>query len=209
MQSTRFLWDYQPSQDHRSSSTTEQIAASSPPQKGLPSTLEAAPGVVQLVQTRRLSPIKNSLATTRDTHLLTQKTYSPSYGSMSNLHKQQKVHNHPPVNNHLNSLKFSTSPSRSQTSNYHQLHPHQPMHQLKSLWHHSPKKTLISASLSPSQHTNPNSQLPTDPFVSTSPLLNLSVGRQRTSDASSNVSSPTSSPPTTPDSAMKQRSPSL
>ncbi|EED84991.1 predicted protein [Postia placenta Mad-698-R] len=45
-QSTWFLWDYQPSQDHRSSSTTEQIAASSPPQKGPPSTLEAAPGVV-------------------------------------------------------------------------------------------------------------------------------------------------------------------
>ncbi|EED85093.1 predicted protein [Postia placenta Mad-698-R] len=47
MQSTQFLWDYQPSQDHRSSSTTEQIAASSPPQKGLPSTLEAAPESVQ------------------------------------------------------------------------------------------------------------------------------------------------------------------
>ncbi|EED85306.1 predicted protein [Postia placenta Mad-698-R] len=40
MQSTQFLWDYQPSQDHCSFSTTEQIAASSPPQKGLPSTLE-------------------------------------------------------------------------------------------------------------------------------------------------------------------------
>ncbi|EED82223.1 predicted protein [Postia placenta Mad-698-R] len=48
MQSTGFLWDYQPSQDHHSSSMTEQTAASSPPQKGLPSTLEAAPGVVQL-----------------------------------------------------------------------------------------------------------------------------------------------------------------
>ncbi|EED85495.1 predicted protein [Postia placenta Mad-698-R] len=105
--STRFLWDYQPSQDHRSSSTTEQITASSPPQKELPSTLEAAPGVVQPVQTRRSSPIKNSLATTRDTHPLTQKTYSPPYGSTSNLHKQQKAYSHPSTNNHSNSLKFT------------------------------------------------------------------------------------------------------
>ncbi|EED81746.1 predicted protein [Postia placenta Mad-698-R] len=86
---------------------TEQIAASSPPQKELPSTLEAAPGVVQPVQTRRSSPIKNSLATTRDTHPLTQKTYSPPYGSMSNLHKQQKACSHPSTNNHSNSLKFT------------------------------------------------------------------------------------------------------
>ncbi|OSX59693.1 hypothetical protein POSPLADRAFT_1149799, partial [Postia placenta MAD-698-R-SB12] len=105
--STQFLWDYQPSQDHRSSSTTEQIAASSPPQKELPSTLEAAPGVVQQVQTRRSSPIKNSLATTRDTHPLTQKMYSPPYGSTSNLHKQQKACSHPSTNNHSNSLKFN------------------------------------------------------------------------------------------------------
>ncbi|OSX63631.1 hypothetical protein POSPLADRAFT_1055690 [Postia placenta MAD-698-R-SB12] len=90
MQSTQFLWDYQPSQDHRSSSTTEQIVASSPPQRGLPYTLEAAPGVVLPVQIHRSLPIKNLLATIRDTHLLTQKTYSPSYGSASNLHKQQK-----------------------------------------------------------------------------------------------------------------------
>ncbi|EED79849.1 predicted protein [Postia placenta Mad-698-R] len=46
-QSTRFLWDYQPSQYHLSSSTTEQTAALSPPRKGLPSTLEAAPGAMQ------------------------------------------------------------------------------------------------------------------------------------------------------------------
>lgn len=164
---------------------------------------------MQPVQTRRSSPIKNSLATTRDTHLLTQKTYSPSYESTSNLHKQQKARNHPPANNHSNSLKFSTSPSRSQTSNYHQLHPHQPTHRLKSLWQHSLKKTLISASLLPSQHTNPSSQQPTDPFVSTSLLPNPSAERQRTSDASSNASSPTLLPPTTPDSAMKQKSPSL
>ncbi|OSX60635.1 hypothetical protein POSPLADRAFT_1058805 [Postia placenta MAD-698-R-SB12] len=89
---------------------TEQITASSPPQKGLPYTLEEAPGVVQPVQTHRLLPIKNSLATTRDTHLLTQKTYSPSYGSTLNLHKQQKARNHPPANNHLNSLKFIEVP---------------------------------------------------------------------------------------------------
>ncbi|OSX67123.1 hypothetical protein POSPLADRAFT_1128729, partial [Postia placenta MAD-698-R-SB12] len=105
--STQFLWDYQPSQDHRSSCTTEQIAALSPPQKELPSTLEAAPGVVQPVQTRRSSPIKNSLATTRDTHPLTQKMYSPPYGSTSNLHKQQKACSHPSTNNHSNSLKFN------------------------------------------------------------------------------------------------------
>ncbi|EED79494.1 predicted protein [Postia placenta Mad-698-R] len=86
---------------------TKQIAASSPPQKGLPYTLEEAPGVVQPVQTRRSLPIKNSLATTRDTHLLTQKTYSPSYGSTSNLYKQQKARSHPSTNNHLNSLKFT------------------------------------------------------------------------------------------------------
>ncbi|EED85176.1 predicted protein [Postia placenta Mad-698-R] len=86
---------------------TEQIAASSPPQKGLPSTLEAAPGVVQPVQTRRSLPIKNSLATTRDTHPLTQKTYSPSYRSTSNLYKQQKARSHPSTNNHSNSLKFT------------------------------------------------------------------------------------------------------
>ncbi|EED77392.1 predicted protein [Postia placenta Mad-698-R] len=107
MQSTQFLWDYQPSQDHRSSSTTEQIVASSPPQRGLPYTLEAAPGVVLPVQIHRSLPIKNLLATIRDTHLLTQKTYSPSYGSASNLHKQQKVCSHPSMNNHSNSLKFT------------------------------------------------------------------------------------------------------
>ncbi|EED83012.1 predicted protein [Postia placenta Mad-698-R] len=86
---------------------TEQITALSPPQKGLPSTLKAAPGVVQPVQTRRSLPIKNLLTTTRDTHLLTQKTYSPSYESTSNPYKQQKAHSHPPANNHLNSLKFT------------------------------------------------------------------------------------------------------
>ncbi|OSX59385.1 hypothetical protein POSPLADRAFT_1108938, partial [Postia placenta MAD-698-R-SB12] len=106
-QSTQFLWDYQPSQDHRSSSTTERIAASSPPQKELPSTLEAAPGVVLPVQTHRSSPTKNSLATTRDTHLLTQKTYSPPYGSTSNLHKQQKACSRPSTNYHSNSPKFN------------------------------------------------------------------------------------------------------
>ncbi|EED79614.1 predicted protein [Postia placenta Mad-698-R] len=105
--STQFLWDYQPSRDHLSSSTTEQTAALSPPQKGLPSTLEVAPGVVQPVQTHRSSPIKNLLATTRDTHLLTQKMYSPFYESMLNPYKQQKAHSHPPVNNHSNSLKFT------------------------------------------------------------------------------------------------------
>ncbi|OSX62848.1 hypothetical protein POSPLADRAFT_1056213 [Postia placenta MAD-698-R-SB12] len=49
MQSTQFLWDYQPSQDHRSSSTTEQIAALSPPQKELPSTLEVVVAHQELV----------------------------------------------------------------------------------------------------------------------------------------------------------------
>ncbi|EED80455.1 predicted protein [Postia placenta Mad-698-R] len=87
--------------------TTEQIAALSPPQKELPSTLEAVPGVVQPVQTRRSSPIKNSLATTRDTHPLTQKMYLPSYESTLNLHKQQKACSHPSTNNHSNSLKFT------------------------------------------------------------------------------------------------------
>ncbi|EED85280.1 predicted protein [Postia placenta Mad-698-R] len=93
---------------------TEQTAASSPPQKGLPSTLEAAPGVVQPVQTRRSSLIKNSLATTRDTHPLTQKTYSPSYGSTLNLYKQQKACSHPSMNNHSNFLKF-TPPAPTNT----------------------------------------------------------------------------------------------
>ncbi|EED81615.1 predicted protein [Postia placenta Mad-698-R] len=114
MHSTRFLWDYQPSQDHRSSSTTKQIAASSPPQKGLSSTFEVAPGVMQPVQTCRSSPIKNSLATTRDTHPLIQKMYSPSYGSTLNLHKQQKVCSHPSTNNHSNSPKF-TPPAPTNT----------------------------------------------------------------------------------------------
>ncbi|KAF9800558.1 hypothetical protein IEO21_10332 [Rhodonia placenta] len=86
---------------------TGQTVASSPPQEGLPSIPKVAPGFVQKNPTRRSSPINSSSAITRDTHPLTQKMYSPSYGSTSNLHKQQKVCSHPSANNHSNSLKFT------------------------------------------------------------------------------------------------------
>ncbi|EED77924.1 predicted protein [Postia placenta Mad-698-R] len=111
MQSTRFPWDYQPSQDLPFSSTTEQTVASSPPQEGLPSILEAAPGFAQKAPTRRSSPINSLSAITRDTLPLTQKTYSPPYESTSNQHKQQKTYSHLLTNNRLSSRTFKLPPA--------------------------------------------------------------------------------------------------
>ncbi|KAF9817855.1 hypothetical protein IEO21_03197 [Rhodonia placenta] len=47
---------------------TKQTIALSPPQEGLPSIREVAPGFVQKAPTRRSSPINSSSVTTRDIH---------------------------------------------------------------------------------------------------------------------------------------------
>ncbi|EED80543.1 predicted protein [Postia placenta Mad-698-R] len=86
---------------------TEQTVALSPPQEGLPSTLEAAPGFAQKDPTRRSSPINSLSAITRDTLLLTQKTYSPPYESTSNQHKQQRTYSHLLMNNRSSSQTFT------------------------------------------------------------------------------------------------------
>ncbi|OSX58507.1 hypothetical protein POSPLADRAFT_1060338 [Postia placenta MAD-698-R-SB12] len=101
-----FPWDYQPSQDPPFSSTTKQTVASSSPQEGLPSILEAAPGFAQKAPTRRSSPINSLSAITRDTLPLTQKTYSPPYESTLNQHKQQKTYSHLLTNNRLSFQTF-------------------------------------------------------------------------------------------------------
>ncbi|KAF9801277.1 hypothetical protein IEO21_10158 [Rhodonia placenta] len=88
---------------------TEQTVASSPPQEGLPSILEVAPGFTQKVSTRRSSPINSLSAITRDTLPLTQKTYSPPYESTLNQHKQQRTYSHLLTNNHSNSRTFTPS----------------------------------------------------------------------------------------------------
>ncbi|KAF9802126.1 hypothetical protein IEO21_09971 [Rhodonia placenta] len=86
---------------------TGQTIASSPPQEGLPSILEAAPASANKVPIRRLLPINSSSAITRDTHPLTQKTYSLSYESTLNPHKRQKTYSHLSTNNHSNSRMFT------------------------------------------------------------------------------------------------------
>ncbi|KAF9806221.1 hypothetical protein IEO21_08783 [Rhodonia placenta] len=88
---------------------TEQTVALSPPQEGLPSILEAAPGFAQKVPTRRLSPINSLSAIIRDTLPLTQKMYSPPYESTSNQHKQQRTYSHLLTNNRSNSRTFTSS----------------------------------------------------------------------------------------------------